>query len=1289
MSEPTVSTAISGGVVQGVVGAASVHIENLVFNNYGSEVTPVTGADDTISVCPYPGLSYFGPDEADVFFGREVTVERLAKAVRRKSFVSVIGASGCGKSSVVLAGLAPYLHHDGGWSFSYFRVGTELDHDPYVALARVLVPLYVDTTDATERLVNTRKLARLLKDGTLALLDVFSEMRSRNKGRRILLIADQFEEVFTAIDDETVRRKFIDALFEPFRIEAPEREPEICLVVTLRADFYGRALLYRPLADLLQDRVENLGPMTRDELGRAIQRPAARRGVSFEPGLAETLLDRIEQEPGALPLLQFALRELWKRQQRRTLVRQAYNEIGGVEGALAKRAEHIFGAEIDRRMVPDRVFQRLFSRLVALGDGHLDTRRVVPRSELGDTAWALAQRLAGQENRLVVTSAPQEGQETAELAHEALIDHWPRLAEWLARDRAFRMWLQDIRRAATRWADDPSDDGPLLRGGILVQAREWLAGRADDLSAHETAFIQTSIALKQAEDDREVAERERDIQIQKQLARSSAERARAEAEGRATIEARARQQSVARQLSASAVNKISSDYSAALLLAVEATTVDNTLDARATLFDVVRRHPQVATYLRPPSPGRFTGANVPQNPAVAFSPDGRIIAAIDQIGGSAVQLWNVSSKKLLPFILHGHTASITSLAFSPHGDVLATAASDGVCLWSIADGKQISRLEFADLGNDLMAETIAFDAASLRIAIGTNDRSDGLTFIRVWDVETQIPVATLPIEGRDNYRNVGFGVSRLVFTNGGTSLVAGIQPFQNFRVGRRLFIPQPGGDVIKPPPLPDDGFVAVIDITTGQFLQDPWEGGVVAISPNGNTIFTRNKDGEISLIYNESKQRHPLPVKAELGMGAFNSRGRSVSFASGAELQQLDFDTSYLSQATHPTADCHFTSVALSRCGAQALTLNSDDSVMLWTLREPRSMGQLIGEIPGGVGAPPTALVLGGDGKSVVLPKGGTRDLLTWTFGQPEPNIGCSFFGTGSKPGINILVADHSVSSSSVLALLDDGTIHRVDPWGADAASTIVGEDATALAAARKADIWALGHGTGHVGLFWPSAAAPPGLGRLQIDTPVMTLAIDEAGEHIAVCGSDGHVTVFEVATAGRINELKAAELEGSDRFSLHFSPDGNQLLGLGLGQAVLWEVKRGIIVGRYASADQVYGGAMVGAFSPTDAVFALASPFEPGIRLIRSDRLEPYAAPLTLYTGGQSAGGVHGLAFSADGELLVAAYTNGDLVVWDMSLARARQEACEVANRNLTPAEWTRYLPSEDYRSTCMKGTP
>jgi|GEM_PF-816095 len=524
-----IGVTLTGGQIQGVAGAGSVVIENFTIYNRAPEEPDAHAADgEPIGPCPYPGLDYFGPDDAARFFGRDAAIDRLTTAVSRQSFTALAGASGSGKSSVVLAGLAPRLHGLGGWRFSRFRIGNELEHNPFLALARALAPLFTPSTDDLDRLTETRRLATLLQSGELALRDVFAASRGRDKGSCILLIADQFEETFTLVEDETLRHRFIDVLLAGFPDPARSSSPDVSLILTMRADFYGRALLYRPLADALQGHVENLGPMSRDELRLAIETPAKNEKVSFESGLVETLLHDVESKPGSLPLLQFALREMWGRQERRKIARNSYDAIGGVQGALARRAEAIF-AEMTENGANARIeayFQRLFTRLVTPGEGQEDTRRIAERRELGDEVWSLAQRLAGEANRLIVTSVSGPTQETAELVHEALIHNWPTLAGWISRDRAFLFWLRQIKPNLELWLADEADDGALLRGGMLAQARDWFARRGDDLSPEERRYVEASLALRQWEDEQREAAREAEIAHERELAEAAGRLAR-------------------------------------------------------------------------------------------------------------------------------------------------------------------------------------------------------------------------------------------------------------------------------------------------------------------------------------------------------------------------------------------------------------------------------------------------------------------------------------------------------------------------------------------------------------------------------------------------------------------------------------------------------------------------------------------------------------------------------------------------------------------------------------------
>ena len=259
----------------------------------------------------------------------------------------------------------------------------------------------------------------------------------------------------------------------------------------------GQALAHRPFADALQEGSLLLGPMNRAELQAAVEKPAELQGAAFETGLIPRILDDVGEEPGNLPLLEFALSLLWERLDQGWLTHDAYDEIGRVDGALARYAEEVYEA-----LTPEhqQTAQRIFIQLVQPGEGTEDTRRVARRSELGEGNWPLVQHLA--DKRLVVTGRDAAGQETVEVVHEALIRSWERLRDWIEDDRAFRLWQESLRAAMRQWQASDQDEGGLLRGAPLVTAETWQEERGAELSLAEWDFINTSIVFRASEAER-------------------------------------------------------------------------------------------------------------------------------------------------------------------------------------------------------------------------------------------------------------------------------------------------------------------------------------------------------------------------------------------------------------------------------------------------------------------------------------------------------------------------------------------------------------------------------------------------------------------------------------------------------------------------------------------------------------------------------------------------------------------------------------------------------------------
>jgi formylglycine-generating enzyme required for sulfatase activity len=352
---------------------------------------------------------------------------------------------------------------------------------PVHALAAVLLPMYEPNLSETDRLIETNKLAKALLQRTIKLRDVVDRALVKQPGTdRLLLIADQWEELITLCKDDASRRCFIDNILEA------TATTKLRVVLTLRGDYFGRSVTgYRTLSDRLQGAQVNLGPMRRDELRLAIEEPARKVGLTFEVGLVDLILEQVGEEPGHLPLLEFVLRQLWEQRRGGELHHEAYQAMGQLEGAIATKAESIYGhlSAQDQRRV-----QQIFLRLIRPGEGEADTRRRATSRELGEEMQSLVKTLADE--RLIVTSRVTGGEEdTIEVSHEALIRHWAPLKGWVEADRQFLVWQQWLNVMRKEWEAGQRSTDLLLRGLPLREAEEWLTKRAEYFSPDERLFV--------------------------------------------------------------------------------------------------------------------------------------------------------------------------------------------------------------------------------------------------------------------------------------------------------------------------------------------------------------------------------------------------------------------------------------------------------------------------------------------------------------------------------------------------------------------------------------------------------------------------------------------------------------------------------------------------------------------------------------------------------------------------------------------------------------------------------
>jgi len=440
------------------------------------EVRSIADDSPAPGEAPFKGLQYFDVEDSFLFFGREALTRDLLEHIRDHQFLAVVGASGSGKSSVVRAGLVAALRGQPNWQIHVVT-----------PTARPLETLALKLTSDSESVTAAKTLREDMRADPECLHLYARRLLPADSQARLLLVVDQFEELFTQCRDASEREAYITNLMTA---ASPQQDGPITVVLTLRADFYHHCMEYQALRTALEKYQKNIGTMTEAELRQAIEAPAAQAGWIFEPGLVDLMLRDVSDEPGALPLLSHALLATWGRRRGRTMTLAGYSDAGGVHGAIAKTAEQTY-----QRLSPEQrtIARNIFLRLTELGEGTQDTRRRASLDELvgnqQDRPPVDAVLKALADARLVTTGA-----EGAEVAHEALIREWPTLRLWLDEDREALRVHRHLTESAQSWEARGRDSGDLYRGTRLAQCTDWAKNTTSALSPLEKEFITASQA---------------------------------------------------------------------------------------------------------------------------------------------------------------------------------------------------------------------------------------------------------------------------------------------------------------------------------------------------------------------------------------------------------------------------------------------------------------------------------------------------------------------------------------------------------------------------------------------------------------------------------------------------------------------------------------------------------------------------------------------------------------------------------------------------------------------------
>ncbi len=474
---------------------------------------------------PYKGLRAFGEADAADFFGRDTLIQalltRMADEDDLSRFLAVVGPSGSGKSSAVRAGLLPALRRGGiPCSECWFITEMVPGAHPFEELEAALLRVAINPPAS---------LLTQLRTNDRGLLRSVNRILHADDETELVLVIDQFEEIFTLVEYEEIRAGFLNSLLTAVL----DPRSRVRVVITLRADFTDRPLQYVDFGELVRQRTEFVLPLTPDELEQAITGPTKRAGLALEPGLLRTIIGDIGDQPGTLPLLQYALTELFERRDGRKLTISAYKQSGGVLGALARRADDVY---THLNPTAQEATRQFFLRLVTLGEGVEDTRRRVLQSELrhlsflfhpsspGDKQMTDDERQMtidgviaafGKYRLLTFDHDPVTRSPTVEVAHEALLREWVQLRSWLDENRSDIRTQRLLAIAVTEWLNANRDPGFLLRGSRLDQFEAWAAQTSIALTEKERAFLAASTAAREERQSKEAARQIRELDMER------------------------------------------------------------------------------------------------------------------------------------------------------------------------------------------------------------------------------------------------------------------------------------------------------------------------------------------------------------------------------------------------------------------------------------------------------------------------------------------------------------------------------------------------------------------------------------------------------------------------------------------------------------------------------------------------------------------------------------------------------------------------------------------------------
>jgi WD40 repeat protein len=1141
-------------------------------------------------VCPYQGLEAFTANEREFFFGRKRVVESIKQKLDQSNFVPVIGASGSGKSSVVRAGLMPWLE-DLGWEIlPAIKPGIK----PLARLEEALKEFFEGEENESflDDCINNQ-------ENTAGLVPLMEQLPDSKK---FLLVVDQFEELFT-VSQLAQRDRFMSLITQVPQIP----NSRLAIVITMRADFLEPFLCFPALHGLIEaNHAEFMPPLTDMELREIIQEPAKRQGYEVEEALVLAILEDIGKEPGFLPLLEFALTKLWEErdEDKHTLTLAKYLTLGRLPGALNQYADRIYQYRDYEKKPPQERdelekdwIRRIFLRLVRTGEGEKDTRqRQFKMNLLSIAGDDLKQQTALErlldslvKGRLLVTGteADNEGHQEAivDLAHEALMQGWNQFVAWRLQDRDLRRLsdrLADVRR---EWQKTSTDEN-LMMGGLLAAVK-------DDWEALQP-YLQAPKA------DREFYERSQELRTKQKREEERRKKQAIEGETRALI-------------ALSNFRFLSNDSMGALFAAVKAAIrlkQENWM--QSTELNILAQE----------ALQQVVGGNQERNRlegdeplyCVKFSPDGKLIAAGD--GGKVIHLWQTDGTPITTLV--GHTERIENITFSSDNRMIASASEDTtIRVWELKDSQTYIQ-KYLLQGHEKTVNDINF---SLDNKILASASSDGT--LKLWDLNNGELILTIDANSGSTDA-VSFSPTEPIIASGGWDnppwqgkiklwKLDGT-PINTFDVNtgvlRSIQFSTDGSMIVF---AGDSALVGVLRVVDGQIItalekaHDNWAMGA-SISPDNQTIASVSTDKAVKLWSLGGQLQKILHGHNDAIYGlTFSPDGKTLATASTDKTMRLwNVDGLFLKSISGEPNSAHFC-VRFSQKGEMLATASWDSSLRGWIVKLWHSNGELIRTLPA---------------RQEYYSTGDNR-ITTVEFNHD-----------GS------LVVAASWDGTAKVWNLDGELITNFTGHGRSVEGEITYDDRPCIngvSFSPKGDLLASGGYDRHI-RFWNLQGKELAIIPNPHRDGIYRMCFSPDGEILATASWDRTVKLWSVNDRRLIKTFTG---HSNWLYGLNFSPDGQMLVSSSLDKTIkLWSTYDGLIKTITGHTDGVHDVC----FSPDGKLIASAG-LDNTVKIWSID-----GTLLKTLTGHY--GAVHGVSFSyPDGQIIASASWDGSIKFWSTEI--------------------------------------